>query len=146
MKKKPKPPAGKRFSKTHQPSKQKRKGGRKPNILSQVSEITGENFKAQLSNQDYQQIFKSMLEMSADEIGEIYKDEKRPYFMRVLAGAMIEETKRNDLSIAGQLFDRVLGRATQPITLPPPRRFENTPSPDLAAAAARYKEIFKRDK
>lgn len=84
--------------------------------------------------------------MTSEEIGAIYSDEKRPYFMRVLAGAMMEETKRNDLSIAGQLFDRVLGRATQPISLPPPPRFEKEPAPDLPTASDRLKGLFKRDK
>jgi hypothetical protein len=98
-----------KFSKTNRP----KNPGRKKSILRHLSELTGEQYRVELSKADKHRIIESMLEKTKDELQAIHQDESRPIFMRIIANAIRTEMLAGDLKVMDSILNRVHGTPTQ---------------------------------
>lgn len=97
------------FSAVNQPEGR----GRKKSILGVLSELTGNNFKRELSREQKMAIIEVMTEKSQEELAEIYNNKLNPIFIRMIANAIKTSMEAGDIKILETIWDRVYGKAVQ---------------------------------
>ncbi len=99
------------FTSTNQPANR----GRKKSILGVLSELTGDNFKRELSREQKMEIIEVMTEKSQEELHEIFNNKLNPIFIRLVANAIRTSMENGDVKILETIWDRVYGKAVQPL-------------------------------
>ena len=97
------------FSAENQPANR----GRKKSILGVLSELTGDNFKRELSREQKMEIIEVMTEKSSEELAEIYNNKLNPIFIRMVANAIKTSMEAGDVKILETIWDRVYGKPAQ---------------------------------
>lgn len=98
---------GKQFNSSYQP----RKNGRKPSQLKKYIKET------EVSLSDLKLIFKSVIfAKSESELMSILANKEEPMVVRILVRAYLEDFKKGKIDNTERLFDRIYGKADQPIT------------------------------
>ncbi len=87
--------------------------GRKKSILGVLSELTGDNFKRELSREQKMEIIEVMTEKSSEELSEIYNNKLNPIFIRMVANAIRTSMDNGDVKILETIWDRVYGKPEQ---------------------------------
>jgi len=99
------------FTKDNQPANK----GRKKSILGVLSELTGDNFKRELSREQKMEIIEVMTEKSSEELSEIYNNKANPIFIRMIANAIKSSIENGDVKVLETIWDRVYGKPAQSV-------------------------------
>lgn len=100
-----------RFTSENQPANR----GRKKSILGVLSELTGDNFKRELSREQKMEIIEVMTEKSSEELSEIYNNKLNPIFIRMVANAIKSSMDNGDVKILETIWDRIYGKPAQSV-------------------------------
>jgi hypothetical protein len=108
---------GNRFNSENQP----KKNGRKPSLYKQLKELTGRKVEYELSKEDYFKTIRFLMEQSRPTLEAILKDTrenpdtKTPIWVCNIITAILTDTKFGRTITVDNMFDRMFGKATQPI-------------------------------
>ncbi len=114
-----------RFTSTNQPSKR----GRKPSLYKKIREITGKTVKHEMTREDYYDVIKYLMEQTPEQlkafvgVGEddgnggkkTMFDAKIPVWMMNIITAILSDVRYGRTTTLDGLFDRMFGKAIQPI-------------------------------
>lgn len=114
-----------RFTSTNQPARR----GRKPSLYRKIREITGKTVKHEMTKEDYYDIIQYLMEQTPERlkalagIGEndgaggkkTMFDAEIPVWMMNLITAILSDVRYGRTTTLDGLFDRMFGKATQPI-------------------------------
>lgn len=109
---------GNRFSTENQP---KRKNGRKPSMFKYIKSLTGDTVSPEMSRDDYFKVIRFIMEKSPEELEPLMKGEdgkpnkKTPIWVLNIISAIHTDVRYGRTSTVDSLFDRVFGKATQPV-------------------------------
>lgn len=108
---------GNRFSSDNQP----KNPGRKPSVYKYIRDITGKKVAPEMSKEDYYKIIRFLMESTPEELeglvmGKDKKPNKKtPIWVLNVVSAINSDIRYGRTSTVEMLFDRVFGKATQPI-------------------------------
>lgn len=116
---------GNRFSSTNQPAKR----GRKPSLYKKIKDITGKTVKYELSKEDYYELIKYLMEQTPEQLKvmsgiggkddsgnkKTMYDAEIPIWMMNIITAILSDVRYGRTSTIDSLFDRIFGKATQPV-------------------------------
>lgn len=107
---------GNRFTSENQP----KKNGRKPSMYKQLKELTGKKVDYELSKEDYYKTIRFLLERSKGELNKIMADANRedsttPIWVCNIISAIFTDIRFGRTSTVEMIFDRIFGKAAQPI-------------------------------
>lgn len=108
---------GNRFTSTDQPAN----AGRKPSVYKYIKTITGKKVAAEMSKEDYLKVIRFLMESTPEELEPLVKsadnkpNKKTPIWVLNVVSAINTDIRYGRTSTVEMLFDRVFGKATQPI-------------------------------
>ncbi len=108
---------GNRFTSDNQP----KKNGRKPSLYKYIRKLTGMSVNVELEKSDYLKIIQFLMEKSPKELKPFLQDqsgnqnENTPMWILAIISAINADVRYGRTSTVEMLFDRVFGKAVQPI-------------------------------
>lgn len=116
---------GNRFSTDNQPVRK----GRKPSLYKKIREITGVTVKHEMGKDDYYEVIKFLMEQTPEQLKKMSAigeddgaggkktmfDAKVPVWLLNIITAILSDVRYGRTSTLDSLFDRMFGKATQPI-------------------------------
>lgn len=107
---------GNRFTSENQP----KNSGRKPALYTQLKKLTGKQVKHELSKEDYYKIIQYLMERTPNELKTIIDDAKKqngttPVWVINIISAIQNDIRYGRTNTIDSVFDRIFGKATQPI-------------------------------
>lgn len=108
---------GNRFTSTNQPEN----SGRKPSVYKYIKTLTGKKVAAEMSKEDYLKVIRFLMESTPADLKPLVegKDKKpnqnTPIWVLNIVSAINTDIRYGRTSTVEMLFDRVFGKATQPI-------------------------------
>lgn len=103
---------GNRFSSTNQPKNR----GRKPSLYTHIRKLLAMNVDIELSKEDYYKIIAFLMERPFEDLKKIARNEKIPVWIITLVKAMANDINAGRMTTLDSLFDRLFGKAQQPVT------------------------------
>ena len=103
---------GNRFSSTNQPANP----GRKPSLYNHIKKLLGSEANAELSKEDYYKLMACLLERSLDDLKKLATDKNTPVWIVNIVTAILKDAKAGRMNTLDSLFDRLFGKASQPLT------------------------------
>lgn len=103
---------GNRFSSTNQPENR----GRKPSLYKHIKTLIGTDAEVELSREDFFKLIQFLLEQPADNLKKIAESRNTPIWIIGMIQAIIKDTRDGRTNTINSLFDRLFGKASQPIT------------------------------
>lgn len=108
---------GNRFTSENQPAN----NGRKPSVYKYIKDITGKKVAPEMSKEDYFKVIRFLMESTPEVLKGLAKgtdgkpNEKTPIWVLNVISAINSDIRYGRTSTVELLFDRVFGKATQPI-------------------------------
>lgn len=109
---------GKKFSSENQP----KKNGRKPSVYKYIKSLTGKNaHNVEMSKEDYLKVIRFLMECTVKDLKPLLRgadgkpNENTPMWVMNVVSAINADTRYGRTATVEMLFDRVFGKATQPI-------------------------------
>lgn len=108
---------GNRFSSENQPAH----AGRKPSVYKYIKDITGKKVAPEMSKEDYFKVIRFLMESTPETLEGLAKgtdgkpNKKTPIWVLNVISAINSDVRYGRTSTVELLFDRVFGKATQPI-------------------------------
>lgn len=108
---------GNRFTSENQPAH----AGRKPSVYKYIKDITGKKIAPEMSKEDYFKVIRFLMESTPETLEGLAKDKdgnpnkKTPIWVLNVISAINSDVRYGRTSTVELLFDRVFGKATQPI-------------------------------
>lgn len=103
---------GNRFSSTNQPANR----GRKPSLYNHIKKLLGTEAKAELSKEDYFKLIQFLLEQPLDNIKKLADSKNTPIWIVGVVRAVVKDANIGRTNTLDSLFDRLFGKASQPLT------------------------------
>lgn len=103
---------GNRFSSTNQPANP----GRKPSLYNRIKKLIGTDANVELSKEDYYKLIGCLLERPISDLKKIADDSQTPIWIISIIRAVMKDAQEGRLNAIDALFDRLFGKASQPIT------------------------------
>lgn len=101
-----------RFSSTNQPANP----GRKPSLYNHIKKLLRSDVNAELSKEDYYKLMACLLERSLDDLKKLAYDKNTPVWIVNIVTAILKDAKAGRMNTLDLLFDRLFGKASQPLT------------------------------
>ena len=103
---------GNRFTTENQPAKR----GRKPSLYRQIKELLGTDARAELSREDYYRLIGFLLEQPIDTLKRLADHPTTPIWVINVIRAVVKDSRAGRMYTLDSLFDRLFGKATQPLS------------------------------
>lgn len=101
-----------RFSSTRQPANP----GRKPSLFNHIKRLVGVEATAELSREDYYRLIGCLLERPLEDLKRLATDPKTPVWIVGIVRAIVKDAQAGRMNTIDSLFDRLFGKASQPLT------------------------------
>ena len=103
---------GNKFSSTNQPQNR----GRKPSLYNHIKKLLGTEAKAELSIEDYFKLIQFLLEQPLDNLKKLADSKNTPIWIVGVGRAVVKDANAGRTNTLDSLFDRIFGKASQPLT------------------------------
>lgn len=103
---------GRRFSNINQP----KNPGRKPSLYNHIKKLLGTEAKAELSKEDYFKLIQFLLEQPLDNLKKLADSKNTPIWIVGVVRAVVKDANAGRTTTLDSLFDRLFGKASQPLT------------------------------
>ena len=124
-----------RFTKDNQPHNR----GRKPKLYKQLKKLIGQSVGHELEKEDYFNVIRFLMECSPNELERLIKDKNgqpnkdTPIWVLNIVSAINSDIRYGRTFTIEMIFDRIFGKATQPIEGDVNAQVTTTNSVDLSA-------------
>lgn len=141
---------GNRFTSDNQP----KNSGRKPALYKKLKELTGKKVDYELSREDYYKVIRYLMERTPGELKKILEDAKddangnTPVWVINIISAINSDIRYGRTTTIDSIFDRLFGKASQPIEGDINANVSGSLSPDLSALSTddllKYNELLEK--
>lgn len=141
---------GNRFTSENQP----KNSGRKPALYKKLKELTGKKVDYELSKEDYYKVIRYLMERTPGELKKILEDAKddangnTPVWVINIISAINSDIRYGRTTTIDSIFDRLFGKASQPIEGDINANVSGSLSPDLSALSTddllKYNELLEK--
>ncbi len=141
---------GNRFTSDSQP----KNPGRKPALYKKLKELTGKKVDFELSKEDYYKVIRYLMERTPGELKKILENAKddtngsTPVWVINVISAINSDIRYGRTATIDSIFDRLFGKASQPIEGDINASVSGSLSPDLSALSTddllKYNELLEK--
>lgn len=141
---------GNRFTSENQP----KNSGRKPALYKKLKELTGKKVDYELSKEDYYKVIRYLMERTPGELKKILENAKddangsTPVWVLNVISAINSDIRYGRTTTIDSIFDRLFGKASQPIEGDINANLSGSLSPDLSALSTddllKYNELLDK--
>lgn len=141
---------GNRFTSENQP----KNSGRKPALYKKLKELTGKKVDYELSKEDYYKVIRYLMERTPGELKKILENAKddtngsTPVWVLNVISAINSDIRYGRTTTIDSIFDRLFGKASQPIEGDINASVSGSLSPDLSALSTddllKYNELLEK--
>lgn len=141
---------GNRFTSDNQP----KNSGRKPALYKKLKELTGKKVDYELSREDYYKVIRYLMERTPGELKKILENAKddtngtTPVWVINVISAINSDIRYGRTTTIDSIFDRLFGKASQPIEGDINANVSGSLTPDLSALSTddllKYNELLDK--
>ena len=141
---------GNRFTSENQP----KNSGRKPALYKKLKELTGKKVDYELSKEDYYKVIRYLMERTPGELKKILENAKddangsTPVWVLNVISAINSDIRYGRTTTIDSIFDRLFGKASQPIEGDINASLSGSLAPDLSALSTddllKYNELLDK--
>jgi len=141
---------GNRFTSENQP----KNSGRKPALYKKLKELTGKKVDYELSKEDYYKVIRYLMERTPGELKKILENAKddtngsTPVWVINVISAINSDIRYGRTTTIDSIFDRLFGKASQPIEGDINASLSGSLAPDLSALSTddllKYNELLDK--
>lgn len=141
---------GNRFTSDNQP----KNSGRKPALYKKLKELTGKKVDYELSKEDYYKVIRYLMERTPGELKKILENAKddangsTPVWVLNVISAINSDIRYGRTTTIDSIFDRLFGKASQPIEGDINASLSGSLAPDLSALSTddllKYNELLDK--
>jgi hypothetical protein len=141
---------GNRFTSDNQP----KNSGRKPALYKKLKELTGKKVDYELSKEDYYKVIRYLMERTPGELKKILENAKddtngsTPVWVINVISAINSDIRYGRTTTIDSIFDRLFGKASQPIEGDINASLSGSLAPDLSALSTddllKYNELLDK--